>query len=666
MADRQLKELAKKQAHEIDVIVMYTQAISDAIANDAAVRSIATIITGNKLGPKGEGENGIYLEEVSKLQAAVNASFKKDLSIYPNVNSVLMTNLNGICIGGSNPAVIGKKYGNYKAIAAALRGMPPELENRQSQSTGLFVITLSSPVFSTKNNNEIVGSILVTINLAQLTKATIADVSLLPSTNIFVLDTDSTMLMTLHNPETLAKKMNGVPYMQAMLSRKNGIYSYSKENVNMVSHFVELPLTKWVAVIEANESDFLTDSRKITMNVAIIGIIILLIVAYIVFITVKKVATAVSASVTVANQIASGDLHLSSKQEKEAEQFIRRGDEITELVISLKKMISNLSRVHDENEEKNKEIQDIAEKATIASQEAEKAAEIAETERIHILEAIEKLESIINAITSVSEKLSTQIEVSTNGANEQVHKVAEAANAMEQMNVTVLEIAKNSQLSAEITENTQKKANEGTKITQECKDAINTVREGSLNLRKNMSALAEHAQSINTVMGVISDIADQTNLLALNAAIEAARAGDAGRGFAVVADEVRKLAEKTIASTADVSNAIVAIQQSTETNVRQVDVAVRDIEVATGLANQSGEALEGILQMAVMSADGVRVIATASEEQSATSDEIVRSVGVVNTIATETNDAMREASQAVADLTEQSNQLARLIENLKN
>ena len=194
---------------------------------------------------------------------------------------------------------------------------------------------------------------------------------------------------------------------------------------------------------------------------------------------------------------------------------------------------------------------------------------------------------------------------------------------------------------------------------------IQEVQRQSMALKDGMTKLDEHAKAISQIMGVISDIADQTNLLALNAAIEAARAGDAGRGFAVVADEVRKLAEKTMTSTTDVGNAIKAIQQSASQSIQEVDMAVRNIASATDFSNKSGEALQEIVVMVDQTADEVRAIATASEQQSATSEEINKSIAEVNHIAATTAESMQLAMTELEALRKQAHSLIELIEHMK-
>ena len=133
----------------------------------------------------------------------------------------------------------------------------------------------------------------------------------------------------------------------------------------------------------------------------------------------------------------------------------------------------------------------------------------------------------------------------------------------------------------------------------------------------------------------------------------------------MVADEVRKLAEKTMVSTSDVAKAIQAIQDSTAKSMKGVENAVSSIGVATGLAGQSGEALQGIVEVVTATADQVNAIAAASEEQSAASEEINRSIDEVNEVSRITAEAMNQASTAVADLTVQAKKLAALIQEMK-
>ena len=357
---------------------------------------------------------------------------------------------------------------------------------------------------------------------------------------------------------------------------------------------------------------------------------------------------------SIADRVVQGDYNVDDGNAKEGVYKA-----IVAMVSALK---SNIERAQEESIR----AQDAAEKAGVAQHAAEEAQARAENARREgLLEAAAQLEGVVNIIASASEELSAQIEQSSHGAAQQAGRIADTATAVEEMNVTVLEVARNASSGADLSNATQQKAREGEQITSQCQTAISDVQNDTMALKAGMDELSGHAQAINEIMTVISDIADQTNLLALNAAIEAARAGDAGRGFAVVADEVRKLAEKTMASTQDVGRAIRAIQESSRDGVHRMDAAVDKVNMATEFSLRSGDALKEILGLAEQTADQVRSIATASEQQSASSEEIARSVEHVNTIAGETAQAMGEASKAVSDLAAQAQELARIIESLK-
>ncbi|KQU16522.1 chemotaxis protein [Methylobacterium sp. Leaf94] len=163
--------------------------------------------------------------------------------------------------------------------------------------------------------------------------------------------------------------------------------------------------------------------------------------------------------------------------------------------------------------------------------------------------------------------------------------------------------------------------------------------------------LAEGAERIGTVVGLISGIAAQTNLLALNATIEAARAGEAGRGFAVVAGEVKELASQTARATATISDQITTIQGETRqavTSIRTIGATIAELRsIAVGVAaamEEQGAATQEIVRNVTQAAQGTQSVTV--------------SIGSVTQAAGETGAASSQVLAAASELARQSEQLS--------
>ena len=397
----------------------------------------------------------------------------------------------------------------------------------------------------------------------------------------------------------------------------------------------------------------LVQSRNVAL--AMSGGILLVCVLLAVFLT-RSIAGPLRRLVLYAREVAGGNLR---------EPRIVQKDEVGQLNAALGVMVGTLKHKIEEAREQTDMARAKSREAEEALSSAEVAAQETAAKNDMILGACQRIEDVVSNANRASGELSAGILQSKKGAEVQARKISETASAMEQMSAVVIEVSRNATSAAELSAGARQKAEEGADVVLEVTRSIRSVQEQSRRLKEDMQTLGQHAQAVNRIMSVISDIADQTNLLALNAAIEAARAGESGRGFAVVADEVRKLAEKTMASTTDVDNAVRAIQQSADKNMRQVDEAVQTIEQATELTGRSGEALREIVSIVDGAATQVRAIATASEEQAVSSREMADAINEVDTVAGQTAQAMNNAARSVADLAGQTRTLHALVTEMR-
>ncbi|WP_432737703.1 Cache 3/Cache 2 fusion domain-containing protein [Maridesulfovibrio sp. FT414] len=287
-------------------------------------------------------------------------------------------------------------------------------------------------------------------------------------------------------------------------------------------------------------------------------------------------------------------------------------------------------------------------------------------QRDKIADTAREADDISDQLSSAADELSAQVDESRRGAEVQQQRASETATAMEQMNSTVMEVARSASEASENARATKEKALEGQDLVGMVVKSIKALEANSEELRVSMEQLGLQTDSIGKVMNVITDIADQTNLLALNAAIEAARAGEAGRGFAVVADEVRKLAEKTMDATKEVGQAIASIQNSTKVNITATEHAVEAIVESTDLVARSGKALDEIVHMVEVSADQIHGIATAAEEQSATSEQISRATEEINVISAESAETTTQSAMAINEVAKLAAKIKELISNMQS
>ncbi|EJM18848.1 methyl-accepting chemotaxis protein [Pseudomonas sp. GM18] len=239
------------------------------------------------------------------------------------------------------------------------------------------------------------------------------------------------------------------------------------------------------------------------------------------------------------------------------------------------------------------------------------------------------------------------------------------ATAVHEMGLTVQEIAQNAGNAAVASQTARDEALQAREVVGGSIRHIESMSDEIGVAAGAVGELAHQVASIDQVLAVIRGISEQTNLLALNAAIEAARAGDMGRGFAVVADEVRTLARRTQSSTDEIQQMIGSLKQGAENAVSSMHAGQAATGTGVESSQRTGASLTAITGQVERISDMNHQVATATEEQSAVTDEINRNVQGISDLARATAGEVRACREDCQTLQRLADDLARQMGGFK-
>ena len=281
---------------------------------------------------------------------------------------------------------------------------------------------------------------------------------------------------------------------------------------------------------------------------------------------------------------------------------------------------------------------------------------------------LDKLQDNLNSIASgaqsvaaaASEMSSTSAHVAT-ASTQQSEAASDMAATVEEMTVSINHVADRSLEANRISSESGRLASSGEAVightVEDMNDIAGTVNEAAALIQQ----LEANSQQISNVVAVIRDVADQTNLLALNAAIEAARAGEQGRGFAVVADEVRKLAERTSASTKEISSTIDTMRTSASNAVGSMQGVVSRVALGVERAQEANVSIKQIGEGSRNAVSMVEEITAAIREQGTATNNIAMQVERIAQMSEESSAAAANSAHAAQDLDRLATEMQRVV-----
>ncbi|HPZ71913.1 MAG TPA: methyl-accepting chemotaxis protein [Peptococcaceae bacterium] len=319
--------------------------------------------------------------------------------------------------------------------------------------------------------------------------------------------------------------------------------------------------------------------------------------------------------IVVLTQMEQGNLNVSVTGHYQGE-FHTMTNALNSLITTFKEIIQEVTEILAQISQKNLDLSPVKQYQGDFASISKSLNEIVK----HLNHVLRDFLSAAEQIAAGSEQVSTSSQTLSEGAENQASSIEQVTSSMSEVDAQVKQNAQN--------------ADEARDLSLTAKEYVELGDERMKEMLVAMQEINEASRNISKIIKVIDDIAFQTNILALNAAVEAARAGQYGKGFAVVAEEVRSLAARSAS----------AAKETTQ----MIESSIAKVEKGTVIAEETNKALNEVVNSISRTADLVKAIATASNEQAMAISQINQAIEQVSHII-QTNSAIAEQSASASE-----------------
>lgn len=509
-----------------------------------------------------------------------------------------------------------------KAIELNGKGfwIPPHYDEYSPDKTTLFVSNVR--LLKDLNGDKIAGVLVMNIKAAEFQRA-LDNAKIGDSGFMYILDQNN-MVMSHPKQDKLGKSLDNQELVNKMWKDSTGNFVYndtsSKKDVLTVHTVSETTDWKYVAEIPYNEiSSSANNIRNIIIIISIICFMLTILVSI-------KISHSISKPIKILmdamKKVGDGYLNLKLKTGSD--------DEIGHLNASFNTMVSKVNVLVLQVKNTSGHIQEHSKELSLVSQNMEASSR-----------------EVSFAIRDITEGVTVQAEDLLHIS----HLVGEFTGNLE----TIFTSIKDAGYNASRIETMATNSNETLKTLA---TSINNINVSFENVKGKVDILKINVNKITEITNLINSIAEQTNLLALNAAIEAARAGEAGKGFAVVAAEIRKLAEKSRASSENISNLIMTISKENEETIKTTEYASKELNMQIMAINNSIDSFKEIVNAVSVIVPQIENINVSSNQIDSQKNEIMEKVHSTSTVAQEISATSEEIFASAEQISYFSSEVA--------